>query len=164
MFKNNKLFSILVVSLLACGLNTTFADTVIKIHTIETGKAIGEIHAKDTPYGLLLTPKLIGLTPGIHGFHVHENPSCDDNGMAAGGHLDPNKTDKHLGPYDKNGHLGDLPPLYADNKGNVSLPVLAPRLKLATLSGHAIMIHEGGDNYSDKPAKLGGGALDLLVE
>jgi Cu-Zn family superoxide dismutase len=34
---------------------------------------------------------------------------------------------------------------------------LAPRLKLSDLKGRALMVHMGGDNYSDKPQALGGG-------
>ena len=54
--------------------------------------------------------------------------------LAAGGHYDPDKTDRHAGPYG-NGHLGDLPFLYVDKEGKASLPVLAPRLKVADLQG-----------------------------
>jgi len=35
--------------------------------------------------------------------------------------------------------------------------LLAPRLKLADVQGRAIMVHAGGDNYSDEPQPLGGG-------
>ena len=55
------------------------------------------------------------------------------------------------------GHLGDLPALTVDAKGMARKPVTAPRLKVADLWGHAIVIHAGGDNYADKPAPLGGG-------
>lgn len=140
-----------------------FAQTTIDMNLVAPqgqGKSIGTIKIKDTPYGLLLTPHITGLTPGIHGFHVHENPACDNNGMAAGGHLDPQKTGKHLGPYNTAGHLGDMPPLYVDNTGAATLPVLAPRLKEANLTNHALMIHVGGDNYSDTPP-MGGGAARL---
>jgi Cu-Zn family superoxide dismutase len=34
---------------------------------------------------------------------------------------------------------------------------VAPQLKLADVTGHAIIIHEGGDNFSDKPKPNGGG-------
>lgn len=123
-----------------------------------TGESIGTVVISETKYGLLFTPQLHGLTPGVHGFHVHVNPSCDDNGMAAGGHLDPANTGKHLGPYNDAGHLGDLPVLIVDKEGNATLPVLAPRLhQLSDVLNHSLMIHEGGDNYSDNPAKLGGG-------
>lgn len=77
-----------------------------------TGENIGEITVSETPYGLLFTPHLNGLTPGIHGFHVHTNPSCmpgmkdgkEVPALMAGGHLDPEKTGKHLGPYNDKGH------------------------------------------------------------
>lgn len=132
------------------------------------GQAVGSVVISETAYGLLFTPHLSGLipglTPGIHGFHIHQNPSCDDSGMAAGGHLDPVKTNKHLGPYRDDGHLGDLPVLYVNQDGTAAtLPVLAPRLhKLAQITGHSLMIHNGGDNYSDTPEKLGGGGMRMV--
>jgi Cu-Zn family superoxide dismutase len=127
-------------------------------------KPIGTITATQSEYGLLLTPALSGLPPGVHGFHVHENPSCDPGqkdgakaaAIAAGGHFDPAKSGKHEGPYG-HGHLGDLPALYVTAEGKADYPVLAPRLKLADLAGHSLMIHAGGDNHADHPAPLGGG-------
>ena len=74
----------------------------------------------------------------------------------APGHYDPQGTGRHEGPYGK-GHLGDLPALYVDQEGRVTVPVLAPRLKVSDVKGHSLMIHGGGDNYSDQPEKLGGG-------
>lgn len=128
------------------------------------GAAIGSIAVADSKYGLVLTPALQGLPPGLHGFHLHQNPSCDAKekdgkpvpALAAGGHLDPAGTNKHGEPWGE-GHLGDLPPLYVDAAGKASQPVLAPRLKLADLAGRALMIHAGGDNHADHPAPLGGG-------
>ena len=76
--------------------------------------------------------------------------------LAAGGHYDPAGTGKHEGPYG-NGHLGDLPALYVAADGKATLPVLAPRLKVADIKGRSLMIHAGGDNYSDAPAPLAGG-------
>jgi Cu-Zn family superoxide dismutase len=142
-------------------------DVVITMNLITaegTGKAIGKITASDSKYGLLLKPELSDLPPGVHGFHVHEKASCDPAdkdgkktaGQAAGGHMDPAKTGKHLGPYEE-GHSGDLPPLIVSTDGKATTVVLAPRLKAADLKGHAIMIHAGGDNYMDHPEPLGGG-------
>ncbi|MFZ2076615.1 MAG: superoxide dismutase family protein, partial [Xanthobacteraceae bacterium] len=37
----------------------------------------------------------------------------------------------------------------------------APHLTVAAVKGHAIMIHAGGDNYSDQPAPLGGGGARI---
>lgn len=133
-----------------------------------TGKKIGTITADQTPYGTLFSPRLAGLSPGLHGFHLHAEGSCAPKekkgkmvpGLAAGGHFDPQHTDAHQGPYG-NGHLGDLPALYADKDGKSDHPVLAPRLQLKDLKGHALVIHAGGDNYADKPAALGGGGARI---
>ena len=129
-----------------------------------TGNAVGDIMIRDTRYGAIFTPDLMGLTPGMHGFHVHENPDCGPKekegkmvpGLAAGGHYDPDETGRHDGPYG-DGHLGDLPPIYVDAGGTATMPVLAPRLSVSDLKGRSLMIHAGGDNFSDQPAKLGGG-------
>jgi len=142
-------------------------ETVIKVHQVNEqgiGKEIGTITASDSKHGLILAPQLSDLAPGLHGFHVHEKPDCSHTmkegkavpALAAGGHYDPAATGKHEGPYG-NGHLGDLPPLYVAADGKASLPVLAPRLKVADIKGRSLMIHAGGDNYSDTPAPLGGG-------
>jgi Cu-Zn family superoxide dismutase len=53
------------------------------------------------------------------------------------------------------GHKGDLP-LLKGNAGGIEETVVAPRLKLADVRGRSLMIHEGGDNYSDSPENGGG--------
>lgn len=123
------------------------------------GKSAGVVKADDTPYGLLLTPTLQGLSPGAHGFHIHATALCSDGGMAAGGHLDPLHTEVHHGPYQASGHLGDLPVLIVNEKGEAVLPVLAPRLTLAAIKGHALIIHEGSDNYAEDALKQPGSAI-----
>lgn len=128
------------------------------------GGIIGMIVFQDTAKGLKIMPNLRGLTEGQHGTHVHENPNCGTAdkdgktvpGLAAGGHFDPDSAGRHEGPAGL-GHLGDLPILYVDAAGRAARSSWAPRLETANLLGRAIVIHAGGDNYSDSPAKLGGG-------
>jgi superoxide dismutase, Cu-Zn family len=143
----------------------TYAELSINIYpTTDTTQAaaIGTVTITETAYGLIFAPHLSGLNAQMHGFHLHTNPNCGDKGMAAGGHYDPAKTNKHLGPY-LSGHLGDLPPLYVNADGTSTLPLLAPRLQhLDQVKGHAIMIHEGGDNYRDEPQPLGGGGARMF--
>ena len=143
------------------------ADVVVTMNLVNeqgVGKDIGTITISEGPKGLVFTPKLSGLTPGPHGFHVHQNPDCAAGmkegkqvpGLAAGGHYDPAGTGKHDGPEGK-GHLGDLPALTVGSDGTASTAVTAPRLKMSDVKGRSLMIHAGGDNYSDQPAPLGGG-------
>ncbi len=87
-------------------------------------------------------------------------PLARTHANGAGAHLDPAHTGIHAGPYG-NGHLGDLPVLIVDADGKATLPLLSPRLKVADVSGHALMIHAGGDNYHDTPKPLGGGGARI---
>ncbi len=137
---------------------------MFKVDENGVGTPVGKVEVSPSPHGLVFTPDLKGIVPGVHGFHVHQNPSCEpaeQNGkkvaaLAAGGHYDPQGTGKHGTPWG-DGHLGDLPALYVDANGNATQPVLAPRLKESDLAGRSLMIHAGGDNHADHPAPLGGG-------
>lgn len=111
---------------------------------------VGTIIAQDTKFGLLLKPNLRMLEPGTYGFHVHENPRCGKNGRLAGGHLDPEKTGIHSGPYSSTGHLGDLPNIFVDKKGKAAIPLLAPRLKVADILNRSLIIHAKPDTYTTK--------------
>ncbi len=157
----------LVVLLLSLSATTVFADVVVSMNSVSekgVGAKVGEVIISESQYGLVFTPSLKGLNSGVHGFHLHQNASCEPKEKdgkivaagAAGGHYDPKAKNTHSAPWGE-GHLGDLPPLYAEKSGSSTQPVLAPRLKLSDLSGRALMIHAGGDNHSDHPAPLGGG-------
>lgn len=128
----------------------------IQIHDTISGASLGTITVVDTEAGAVFTPTLTGLFSGQHGFHVHENPDCGMNGRDAGGHYDPGNTGRHEGPYG-NGHLGDLPVLVVASSGAATGALLAPRVRVGDLEGRSVIIHGGGDNYSDMPASLGGG-------
>ncbi|WP_122032335.1 superoxide dismutase family protein [Aliivibrio sp. EL58] len=140
-------------------------DISVKMKDLKTGELIGDITIKSSLYGVVFTPNLINLEPGLHGFHIHEKGDCGTalmNGIyilggKAGGHYDPEKAKKHGFPWTTDNHKGDLPPLYVDNNGDATNPVLAPRIKIKELKGKSIMVHKGSDNHSDHPAPLGGG-------
>lgn len=157
----------MIVALMMAASGAAGADVVVPVSVVDekgVGTPVGNVTISENRYGLVFTPALQGLPPGLHGFHVHQNPSCepmDKDGkkvpaLAAGGHYDPAGSGKHGTPWG-DGHLGDLPPLYVDASGNATNPVLAPRLKTADLTGRSLMVHAGGDNHADHPAPLGGG-------
>ena len=154
--------------LLFCAAQALAATTVpmYKVDDKGVSASVGQVSISESRYGLVFTPALQGIAPGLHGFHVHQNPSCEpaeQNGkmipaLSAGGHYDPADSKRHDTPWG-DGHLGDLPALYVDANGQASQPVLAPRLKLSDLSGRSLMVHAGGDNHADHPMPLGGGGV-----
>jgi Cu-Zn family superoxide dismutase len=167
------ILSLFVAGLLLVGTRTAGAATATaSINSITArgvGGPIGTVTFVDGAQGLLITPKLSGLPSGEHGFHIHDKGDCGPGmnqgkpaaGFAAGGHYDPGHTKKHLGPLSTAGHRGDLPVLVVDSRGDATEAVTAPHLTVEQIRGHSIMIHAGGDNYSDTPAPLGGGGARI---
>ena len=161
--------SLVALVLAATPMAALAASGSVSMRTIDAsgpGAEIGTIAFRDTRQGLMLEPRLRSLTPGEHGFHVHEKPDCGPGpgpdgkaaaGMAAGGHYDPKGTKAHHGPHVTDGHRGDLPVLVVAADGTATVPVLARHLKSGDRRGRTVMVHAGGDNYADQPAPLGGG-------
>ena len=150
---------------------SAFAQTSVSLSMVDAngiGANVGQVSITESKYGLVFTPALKDLPPGVHGFHLHQNPSCgavEKNGkmvaaLAAGGHYDPQDTKKHDTPWG-DGHLGDLPALFVEADGTAKQPLLAPRLKTSDLPGRSLMVHVGGDNHADHPAPLGGGGARM---
>ncbi|WP_293936655.1 superoxide dismutase [Cu-Zn] SodC [Iodobacter sp.] len=148
---------------------SAYADITVPMDLVSdkgSVQSIGNVVISESAYGLVFTPNIEGLPAGAHGFHMHENASCaakEQNGkmvpaLAAGGHYDPRGSKRHGSPWG-DGHLGDLPALIIGADGKTNQPVLAPRLKIADLKDHTLMIHMGGDNHADLPAALGGGGM-----
>ena len=164
---------LVAVALLLAGSSAAWAAKPVKVTmnavtSDGVGKSIGTITIKEGKGGVTFEPKLKGLSPGEHGFHLHEKASCTpaekDGKMAAalsaGAHFDPDNSKAHKGPGG-GGHKGDLPKLMVSEKGEAKGKMEVPGLTLADLQGKSLMIHEGGDNYSDDPKPLGGGGARI---
>ncbi len=145
----------------------TLQIEVLRATAEGSGESLGQVSFSESAGGLLINVSLSGLPEGEHGFHLHEHASCaphhETGGAitpagAAGAHYDPDATGTHLGPEGA-GHLGDLPRLQASPDGRVQAELVAPRISsLSQVRGRALMVHAGGDNYTDTPANGGGGA------
>ena len=168
-FKLSTLGILSAIVMSGCSTSPTSPQVQKEVITINSvspngiGERIGTISLQDSQNGLVISTDLSSLPPGPHGFHIHEKGSCEaaekDGKMvaalAAGGHYNPHKVNHHGNPT--TGHLGDLPLLNVENNGVAKVTLIAPRLTLNEVKGLAIMIHAGGDNYSDDPKPLGGG-------
>jgi Cu-Zn family superoxide dismutase len=99
--------------------------------------------------------KVSGLTPGAHGFHIHEKGDCSaPDGMSAGGHFNP--TGKaHGNPTAGEHHGGDMPMLEADASGNATLDVTLDTITLGgnanSVVGRAVIVHKDADDYKTQP-------------
>jgi Cu-Zn family superoxide dismutase len=124
------------------------------------GKTVGKLTLKEAKGGVAIKGKLMGLTPGQHGFHIHEKGACTPPGFqSAGGHYNPTK--KHHGQLNPQGgqHVGDLGNLNVGPKGTIAVNTMAKGATLgkgdASLTktdGTAIVVHAKADDLKSDPA------------
>ena len=91
-----------------------------------------------------------GLSPGEHGFHIHEAGDLADNCAAAGGHFNPFGKN-HGAPGAEERHVGDLGNVAADEEMNTFVRIEDHLVKLSgepelSVLNRAIVIHEGVDD------------------
>jgi len=103
-----------------------------------------------------------GLTPGKHGFHIHEFGDCSaPDATSAGGHFNPSKH-QHGAPSDTERHAGDLGNIEADASGKVHLEITDKVMKLSgddSIVGHAVIVHEKADDLKTQPTGNAGGRV-----
>jgi len=104
---------------------------------------------------VVVTALFSGLTPGDHGFHIHEKGDCSaPDATSAGGHFNPGD-DKHGNPHKGEHHAGDLPMLKADANGNASLTTTVSGITLgkgeANILGRAVIVHAAPDDFKTQP-------------
>lgn len=111
-----------------------------------------------TPQGdlIVIEAKVSGLTPGPHGFHVHEAGDCSAaDASSAKGHFNPaGKPHGHYGQPER--HAGDLPNLVADANGAATYRAEVRGLELnggpKGILGRSVVIHADADDYRSQPA------------
>jgi Cu-Zn family superoxide dismutase len=118
--------------------------------------------------GVKVVADIDGLTPGLHGFHIHEKADMSDPALkSAGGHFNPDHH-KHGGPESAEHHAGDLGNLTADDKGHAHLEAEFKGLTIEGkdgVVGHSVIIHAKADDLKTDPsgdsgARIAGGAIE----
>ena len=100
-----------------------------------------------------------GLTPGYHGFHIHQTGDLRQGCKSLCSHFNPFGT-SHGNPHSgrEHRHVGDLGNIFADLDGVVSETFIDEHIKLrgkCNIIGRSVVIHEDEDD-------LGFGGVDEL--
>ncbi len=120
----------------------------------------GTITFTKTEQGTKIVAEITGLTPGKHGFHVHEfGDASSPDGKAAGGHFNPKKMVHGDPSKTAPRHLGDLGNIEADASGKATYDMVDPDLPLSgpnSILGHGVVIHEKADDFGQPVGNAGG--------
>lgn len=128
---------------------------VVKLYNA-AGKPVGSATLEEIKDGVKVKISVTGLTPGKHGFHVHENAIQGGDFKTAGAHFNP--THKHHGLKNPQGsHVGDMPNLVvgADGTGEGEFIIQHGTLekdKPNSVLGRSLIIHAGEDDQLTDPA------------
>lgn len=117
------------------GSNGAVSGTIKFICSIEKGAVhiVGEVR---------------GLTPGKHGFHVHQFGDTSDGCTSMGPHYNP-AGHSHGAPGDAARHVGDLGNIEADGKGVARVDLWDSLVTLKgeqSIVGRGVVIHGGVDD------------------
>ena len=104
-----------------------------------------------------------GVSPGMHGIHVHETGDCSaEDFTSAGGHFNPMSV-PHGGPADAERHAGDLGNIECSEGGVCHLEAESELLTVeagpASVVGRAVILHEKMDDLVSQPTGAAGSRL-----
>ncbi|XP_021910155.1 superoxide dismutase [Cu-Zn], chloroplastic [Carica papaya] len=92
--------------------------------------------------------RVTGLTPGLHGFHLHEYGDTTNGCMSTGAHFNPNNM-THGAPGDEIRHAGDLGNIIANADGVAEATIMDSQIPLSgpnSVVGRAFVVHELEDD------------------
>jgi Cu/Zn superoxide dismutase len=113
-----------------------------------TGARIGIVTLAQKADGVHVHVSANGLTPGFHGFHIHDIGTCTAPAFtSAGGHYNP-------AAAGHGAHAGDNPVVLARADGSADQTFVTKNYTVADLlaADVAAVIHAGADNYGNIPA------------
>jgi Cu-Zn family superoxide dismutase len=162
--KIQKIIILATVLLGWMGLTSAAQEASTPSNTVTTAKvtlaptqgntASGTVTFTQAPNGVKITGLITGLTPGKHGFHIHEFGDCSAaDAASAGGHFNPTHM-MHGAPDAVAHHEGDMGNLIADSTGKAQYEYLDNSMYLQgadSILGRSVIVHEKVDDLTTQP-------------
>jgi len=149
----------------ACGQQTQQArgpeitKAIVVLHPTEGNDIRGTVTFTKVEGGVRVIADIEGLTPGDHGFHIHEYGDCSSaDGKSAGGHFNPDGN-SHGSPTSEQRHVGDLGNILADNDGKAHLDWTDTLVAFSgprSIIGRAVVVHAKADDLTSQPSGAAG--------
>jgi Cu-Zn family superoxide dismutase len=128
---------------------------VAKLSPPAGGNVTGAVTFTGSDSGTKVVVDISGLTPGKHGFHIHDKGDCSDPKFnSAGAHFNPTHS-HHGGPATEVRHIGDFGNVETDASGKVHVELTDKNLKLTgadAIAGKSVIVHAGEDDLKTDPS------------
>ena len=131
-----------VITLFICSVSVLAAMKARADLVDAKGAPVGTAVFSEKAKGVEIDLKVSGLTPGLHGFHIHNVGKCEAPDFAsAGPHFNP-EGKQHGWDNPQGHHMGDLQNLNVGPDGKAHVHVLVPGVTMG--EGANSLFHEGG--------------------
>lgn len=152
----------LVVTLVAVAQAQLMTKAVAVLSPTKGSIASGTVTFTKLQTGVKIVADVSGLTPGPHGFHVHEFGDCSaPDASSAGGHFNPSRA-QHGAPNSPLRHAGDFGNLVADVSGKAHYERVDTMISFDganSIIGRAVIVHENVDDLKTQPTGNAGGRV-----
>ena len=136
--------------------SATSSKGISVLHPTAGNKVSGTVTFTAAADGVKIHAEIAGLTPGKHGFHVHEFGDCSAaDASSAGAHFNPTNQ-PHAGPDTAARHEGDMGNIEADASGNAKLDYVDHQISLTddakSAIGRSVVVHAKPDDLKTQPS------------
>ncbi|MCO6429788.1 MAG: superoxide dismutase family protein [Deltaproteobacteria bacterium] len=139
--------------------STEVKEAIAILRPLKDSEAAGTVKFIPSGGKIRIQGSITGLTPGKHGFHVHEYGDCSSpDGQSAGGHFAPFEQE-HGAPKDRKRHVGDLGNIEAGPQGNATVSIEDEIIALQgakSIVGRSLVVHSRADDLTTQPAGSAG--------
>lgn len=148
---------VIALSLAACAGSTGGQPGATADLQAKSGSQVaGQVRFIQQGSALFIEANVSGLTPGEHGFHIHESGDCSaPDATSAKGHFNPAGS-AHGSHTNAVHHAGDMPNLVADASGKATYRQELHGVTLTEgpqgIVGRSVVIHADPDDYRSQPA------------
>lgn len=129
-------------------------------------KTHGVVYFKKVDDGIKVSGKIENISPGKHGFHVHQwGDITAEDGLSAGGHFNPADA-PHAGPDDKHRHVGDLGNIEANDDSVAEFSFVDKHLSFYgknAIIGRSLIVHAEKDDLESQPTGDAGPRIGMGV-
>lgn len=144
------------------GHGSNIHNAICMLYSTEGNSVSGTVTFEKIENGMKVLVDVHGLTPGKHGFHIHEFGDCSSKDAAsAGGHFNPAMV-SHGGPMDQMRHEGDMGNIVADQSGNAKMEYTDPKMTFEgsnSIIGRSIIVHASEDDLKTQPTGNSGARI-----
>ena len=149
---------IAIATLIGCNQKVeTPTNGVAVLTAMNETNTVGTIVFKQTKQNLHITGSVENITPGKHGFHIHQFGDLrSSTGKTAGGHYNPHEK-KH------GDHSGDLGNIIADESGVAIVDVTISTMSINDILGRSIVVHANADDLISQPSGAAGKRIGVGV-